>query len=76
MDERIPPRYGAKSEHKRNPTKRHIEDRLKALRVKLARWKSKRAKPAIHPKLHKIWDRVIAKTEQEIAECETALNGY
>lgn len=39
MEERVPPRFRAgKSKHKKTPTKRHLEDKLIALRRDLERY--------------------------------------
>jgi hypothetical protein len=73
-EDRMSPRFHGKTEHKRKPTKRHLQDKLKALRVDVKRWEGWRGKgkPDCNH-LDKLVDSVLRKLNRDIAAIEIQL---
>lgn len=66
-DDEMKPRFHKKTDTKRKPTKRHLQDKLKALKVDLEEWKERqRTRWTKIPILNEICARRVKSIEKQI----------
>lgn len=75
--DKLPPRFGAKTSHKRKPTKRHLQDRLKSVKKELAQWEARKERYdgtlAVENWFYKTTVRWIDKTKTQITMLENLI---
>lgn len=71
-EERMTPRFHGKTKHKRQPTKRHLQDKLKALKIELQFW-ARHMSEAYSPFLRDLSDKRMKQINKRISAIKEQL---